>query len=128
MELVDQVARLQELLDNARERRGLPRITDNPDTEGLAYTLRQMREARAALQPLDGAPYPVRRKHLLARIAVKLKHYGYAEEVQLYVTSCGHESLYALDVEELEALCTWLARRIDDAQHGYDWPDAPAAR
>lgn len=124
--LEDRVARLRAILADARVR-GLPGSA--PDAEGLAETLQQMRTVRRAIGALPAdAPYPLRRKHLLARIAVKLKHYGFAEEVQAYVTSCGHESVYALDVDELTELCGWLTQRIEDAQCGHDWPDAPAAR
>jgi hypothetical protein len=53
-------------------------------------------------------PYPIRRKHLLAQIRLKLKHYAFSDEVQAFVHAAGFEVLEQLDNDQLCALNAWL--------------------
>jgi hypothetical protein len=92
----------------------------------LARAKRHNRAAFADLEALkhsiDGAlqdaqrkaPSSHRRRHLLAQVRLRIKHYALADEVQAFVLAAGHDVLESLDVEQLVALHTWLLRLVDD--------------
>lgn len=54
------------------------------------------------------------RRHLLAQVRLRIKHYALADEVQAFVLATGHQVLESLDVDQLSALHAWLHRLVED--------------
>jgi len=125
MDRWERVQRLRQILDEARERHGLSGSTQPASVAS---------PVESTPCPSDGGlsthdmPYPIRRKALLARIAVKMKHYGMHEEVMAFVHSAGFVSLYALSPDQLDELLCYLRQCIDDMEACCDSRYAPPAR
>lgn len=120
------VTKLRTLIAEARTLRGLPPDTQVNDLEGAIARARELRMAHA-LQP-PTAPYPIRRKTLLARIRFTARTQGMYALVDDYVATCAASSLNGLDAEALQALDEWLERCVQSMQEACDWPLAPPAR
>lgn len=74
------------------------------------------------------APYPMRRKAAMARVALKNKHYGLLEETEAFFLAAGVSTLHGLDADQLEALDHWLAGFIEHMDTACDWVGTPPAR
>lgn len=125
MDKREKVTRLRQLIVDAA-RRGCAESR----TEEMQRALHDARQARWEPHTADGpkAPYPIRRRMLLSQIGLKMKHYDLRDEVDAFVYESGHETLHGLDIEELDALNTWMARCVDDQQAACDSRYAPPAR
>lgn len=125
---VDQV---RELL--ARAKRQHSALFDDLDAlklsiDGALAAASTARRAAKSAPPAAPAPYPIRRRQLLAGIALTNKHYGLVEETQAFVYAAGATVLQELDLEQLEALLGWLQRQVDRMEVACDSPYAAPAR
>jgi|GEM_PF-5518302 len=85
------------------------------DLEALKHSI------DGALQGAQGGPPSAhRRRHLLAQVRLRMKHYAVTEEVQAFVLAAGHDVLESLDADQLAALNAWLARLVEG--YGTDEP------
>ncbi len=73
-------------------------------------------------------PYPIERKHLMAQIGLKMKHYGLQDEAQAFIYATGAAVLQELDNEQLAALNCWLAKWVEGMHYAVDSPFAPPGR
>lgn len=62
---------------------------------------------------ITNASPALRRKHLLAQVRLRIKHYALADEVQAFVLAAGHEVLESLNTHQLVALHAWLLRMVE---------------
>lgn len=120
------VSKVRALISDARTLRGLPAANS---INGLDAALNRAKELRVrhAIDP-PTAPYPIRRKTLLARIRYNARCYGLYAQVDDFVDASGASNLNGLDLEALDALCAWVEQSIDTMQQGLDWAEAPPAR
>lgn len=126
METQAKVTKIRALIADARTMRGLPPAQP---INGLETALQRAKELRVrhTLEP-PTAPYPIRRKHLLARIRYSARSYGLYAHVDDFVDGCAATNLNGLDVDALDALESWLSHMIEAMQTSSDWSDAPPAR
>lgn len=123
---MNNVTKLRTLIADARNLRGLPPAGAG---DGLDQALQHAAELRVrhALEP-PTAPYPIRRRRLLARIRYNARSYGLYPLVDDFVAASDAANLNGLDVDALDALYGWIEACVERMHHSNDWAGAPPAR
>lgn len=126
MPMKENVTRLRALIADARTLRGLPATYPITDLDTAMQRAQELRIRHLIAPPT--APYPIRRKHLLARVRATSRSYGFADHVTDFVLANGADSVVGLDVDALDALTGWLEDMVETLQAANDWEHVPPAR
>lgn len=86
-----------------------------------------VREIRGTSDDHDRSSYPIRRRRLLAEIQRLQDYLDLDKEVRLLVAAAGCDSIFGLNVEQLEVVCDCLASHLEGAEVAASDPNAALA-